>query len=76
MNKHKSLRSKIQFAEITDTGKVRDHNEDAIGADRDLGLMVLADGMGGYNAGFCSVVIRQACNAKISSKSAILALRA
>ncbi len=46
-----SLRGKIQFAEITDTGRVRDHNEDAIGSDPDLGLMVLADGMGGYNAG-------------------------
>jgi len=46
-----SLRSKIQFAEITDTGKVREHNEDAIGSNADIGLMVLADGMGGYNAG-------------------------
>ena len=46
-----SLRSKIDFAELTDTGKVRDHNEDAIGTNPDIGLMVLADGMGGYNAG-------------------------
>ena len=46
-----SLRGKLKFAEITDTGKVRDHNEDAIGSDGDMGLMVLADGMGGYNAG-------------------------
>ena len=46
-----SLRSKIKFAEITDTGKVREHNEDAIGSNADIGLMVLADGMGGYNAG-------------------------
>ncbi|MDH3430010.1 MAG: Stp1/IreP family PP2C-type Ser/Thr phosphatase [Gammaproteobacteria bacterium] len=36
---------------MTDTGRVRDHNEDAIGSDPDIGLMVLADGMGGYNAG-------------------------
>jgi protein phosphatase len=47
----KSLRGKIDFAELTDTGKVRDHNEDAIGSNPDIGLMVLADGMGGYNAG-------------------------
>ncbi len=47
----KSLRGKIDIAEITDTGRVRDHNEDAIGSDPDIGLMVLADGMGGYNAG-------------------------
>ncbi|MDX1405194.1 MAG: Stp1/IreP family PP2C-type Ser/Thr phosphatase [Woeseiaceae bacterium] len=46
-----SLRGKFKFAEITDVGKVRDHNEDAIGSDADMGLMVLADGMGGYNAG-------------------------
>ena len=46
-----SLRGKLKFAEITDTGKVREHNEDAIGSDIDYGLMVLADGMGGYNAG-------------------------
>ena len=34
-----------------DTGKIRDHNEDMIGAEGDIGLFVLADGMGGYNAG-------------------------
>ena len=46
-----SLRGKIEFAELTDTGRVREHNEDAIGSNPDIGLMVLADGMGGYNAG-------------------------
>ncbi len=46
-----NLRGKIDFAELTDTGRVREHNEDAIGSDPDIGLMVLADGMGGYNAG-------------------------
>jgi protein phosphatase len=46
-----SLKGKIRFSEITDTGKVRDHNEDAIATQPDIGLMVLADGMGGYNAG-------------------------
>ena len=46
-----SLRGKIDFAELTDTGRVRDHNEDAIGTNPDIGLMVLADGMGGYSAG-------------------------
>ncbi len=51
MSKDKSLRGKIKFAEITHTGKVREHNEDAIGLDTDIGLLVLADGMGGYNAG-------------------------
>ncbi len=51
MSKDKSLRGKIKFAEITNTGMVREHNEDAIGTDSDMGLLVLADGMGGYNAG-------------------------
>ena len=46
-----SLESKFACVELTDVGMVRDHNEDAIGTDRDTGLMVLADGMGGYNAG-------------------------
>jgi serine/threonine protein phosphatase PrpC len=46
-----NLTEKIDFAEFTDTGRVRDHNEDAIGSIGEIGLMVLADGMGGYNAG-------------------------
>ena len=46
-----SLLNKISAVELTDTGRVRDHNEDAIGSNRDAGLYVLADGMGGYNAG-------------------------
>ncbi len=46
-----SLKGKIDFTELTDTGRVREHNEDAIGSNPDIGLMVLADGMGGYNAG-------------------------
>ncbi|MGH8997709.1 MAG: Stp1/IreP family PP2C-type Ser/Thr phosphatase [Acidimicrobiales bacterium] len=35
----------------TDTGKVREHNEDTIAVDPEIGLLVVADGMGGYNAG-------------------------
>ncbi len=46
-----TLRGKIDYAELTDTGRVREHNEDAIGSIGDIGLLVLADGMGGYNAG-------------------------
>jgi serine/threonine protein phosphatase PrpC len=46
-----NLSAKIDFAETTDTGRVREHNEDAIGSIGEIGLMVLADGMGGYNAG-------------------------
>ena len=46
-----SLKGKLAHVEVSDTGKVRDHNEDAIGSQPDIGLWVLADGMGGYNAG-------------------------
>ena len=45
------MRNKLRFVGHTDTGKVRDNNEDAIAEDPELGLLVLADGMGGYNAG-------------------------
>jgi PPM family protein phosphatase len=46
-----NLRNKLRFVGLTDTGKVREHNEDTIAVDADIGLLVLADGMGGYNAG-------------------------
>jgi protein phosphatase len=46
-----SLRNKVRCVGVTDTGKVREHNEDTIAVDPDIGLLVLADGMGGYNAG-------------------------
>jgi PPM family protein phosphatase len=46
-----SLRNKLRCVGMTDTGKVREHNEDTIAVDPDIGLLVLADGMGGYNAG-------------------------
>ncbi|TJZ71741.1 Stp1/IreP family PP2C-type Ser/Thr phosphatase [Chitiniphilus eburneus] len=36
---------------VSDPGLIRDHNEDALGYDPALGYAVLADGMGGYNAG-------------------------
>jgi len=46
-----ALKNKVATALLTDTGKVRTNNEDAVGEDPDIGLLVLADGMGGYNAG-------------------------
>ncbi len=46
-----SLKGKLRCVGLTDTGKVREHNEDTIAYDGDMGLLVLADGMGGYNAG-------------------------
>jgi protein phosphatase len=46
-----TLWRKIRSVGLTDVGRVREHNEDTIGVDADIGLFVLADGMGGYNAG-------------------------
>jgi PPM family protein phosphatase len=46
-----TLKGKLAFVGQTDTGRVREHNEDTIATDPDVGLLVLADGMGGYNAG-------------------------
>jgi PPM family protein phosphatase len=46
-----TLKGKLTFVGKTDTGRVREHNEDTIASDVDVGLLVLADGMGGYNAG-------------------------
>jgi serine/threonine protein phosphatase PrpC len=46
-----SLKGKLTLVGKTDTGRVREHNEDTIAADDDVGLLVLADGRGGYNAG-------------------------
>ena len=39
------------FHALTDSGLVRTNNEDDLAFDPDVGVAVLADGMGGYNAG-------------------------
>ncbi len=41
----------LEVASATDAGTLRSFNEDSIAADSELGLLVLADGMGGYKAG-------------------------
>lgn len=45
------LEHALRIARHTDTGQLRTRNEDAIASDASIGLAVLADGMGGYNAG-------------------------
>lgn len=41
----------LEVALASDAGMVRSHNEDSVFAETDAGLVILADGMGGYNAG-------------------------
>jgi len=42
---------KCDFFSLSDTGRVRANNEDAVAVVPARGLVALADGMGGYNAG-------------------------
>jgi protein phosphatase len=46
-----TLESALSMLAVTDTGRVRDRNEDTLYASPDRGLAILADGMGGANAG-------------------------
>jgi protein phosphatase len=44
-------KDKIQFVGLSDTGQVRERNEDSVALSPQLGLVVLADGMGGQSGG-------------------------
>jgi len=46
-----SMEHALEIVAETDPGMVRSHNEDSVASDLARGLVVLADGMGGYNAG-------------------------
>ena len=41
----------LEYFSATDTGRARNNNEDSVAVDETSHLVVLADGMGGYNAG-------------------------
>lgn len=43
--------AKLVIYGVSDVGQMREHNEDNIAWDKDLGLVIVADGMGGHNAG-------------------------
>jgi len=45
------LLNATRYAGLSDTGRVRDHNEDALAFIPELGLAVIADGMGAHAAG-------------------------
>lgn len=55
----------LSFDGRSDTGKVRQRNEDCIRVEPDLGLFIVADGMGGYAGGdvassiTCDVIVDQ-----------------
>ena len=42
---------RLELACLSDTGRVRTLNEDAVAVDDDYGIAVIADGMGGHRAG-------------------------
>jgi protein phosphatase len=45
------IQEALEIISQTNPGMVRSHNEDSVAYDARCGLVVLADGMGGYNAG-------------------------
>ena len=46
-----SSQYKLEIANVSDVGCKRPHNEDSTASNEALGILVLADGMGGYKAG-------------------------
>ncbi len=46
-----NLANKLEIVNVSDVGKRRPHNEDSTLSDGNQGLVILADGMGGYKAG-------------------------
>ena len=59
----KMLSNCLELASLTDVGKVRTYNEDAVLADSENGIAILADGMGGHRA-------RQGNSQRLNSDSA------
>ena len=46
-----AITNALKIVSATDPGRVRGHNEDCVESRPEIGIVVLADGMGGYNAG-------------------------
>lgn len=62
----------IGYAYATDKGRKRSHNEDSYLADAETGLFVIADGMGGYEAGAtASAIVVQSVLKDVSNGMAL-----
>lgn len=64
----------LEFAAKSHTGLVRSHNEDAVAISHKCGFAVLADGMGGYNAGevasgIATSVLKETLEERLSSEA-------
>lgn len=51
MKQFAAAKLSYEFCALSDRGRVRSNNEDAVAVLEDAQIVVLADGMGGYNAG-------------------------
>lgn len=61
-----SLPLNYEFCARTDVGRVRRNNEDSVAISRDARMVIVADGMGGYNAGeVASVMAVQTLNREL-----------
>lgn len=69
-----SLRNALKIATASSPGLIRAFNEDSIVTEPELGLMLLADGMGGYKAGdiasgMATTIIRDQLAAQLKART-------
>lgn len=64
-----SLPLNFEFCARTDVGRVRSNNEDSVAVSHDARMVIVADGMGGYNAGeVASVMLVQILNRELRNR--------